>query len=96
MGVFSQGYWQILDLRVYINAMNIVTSLLRVLPICSICFVLALPQVHADSDEDTPLTQTMKQSSNALKSLRKIDKDDEIYGQVSKEVCNIEKWIMIS
>jgi hypothetical protein len=56
--------------------MNIVTSLLRVLPICFICFVLALPQVHADSDEDTPLTQTMKQSSNALKSLRKIDKDD--------------------
>ena len=28
------------------------------------------------SDDDTPLTKTMEQSSDALKSLRKIDKDD--------------------
>jgi len=52
------------------------TSLLRLLSVCSICALSTITPADADSDDDTPLTETMKQSSGALKSLRKIDKDD--------------------
>ena len=52
------------------------TSLLRLLSVCSICALSTITAADADSDDDTPLTETMKQSSGALKSLRKIDKDD--------------------
>ena len=60
----------------YINAMKFDTSLLRLLSVCSICALSTITPADADSDDDTPLTETMKQSSGALKSLRKIDKDD--------------------
>jgi len=60
----------------YINAMKFDTSLLRLLSVCSICALSTVTPADADSDDDTPLTETMKQSSGALKSLRKIDKDD--------------------
>lgn len=60
----------------YINVMKITNSLTSIWPVCCLCFVMCMPQVHADSDEDTPLTKTMTESSKALKELRKIDKDD--------------------
>ena len=56
--------------------MNFVTPLLRLLSVGSLCSAVLIAQVHADSDEDTPLTKTMTESSKALKSLRKIDRDD--------------------
>lgn len=60
----------------YINVMKFDTSLLRLLSVCSICALSTITPAGADSDDDTPLTKTMEQSSDALKSLRKIDKDD--------------------
>lgn len=67
--------------------MKFVTSLLRLLSICSLCSVALVAQVHADSDEDTPLTKTMTESSKALKSLRKIDKDDWAGGAEAARVA---------
>jgi hypothetical protein len=60
----------------YINAMKFDTSLLRLLSVFSICALSTITPADADSDDDTPLAKTMEQSSDALKSLRKIDKDD--------------------
>ena len=60
----------------YINVMKFDTSLLRLLSVCSICALSTITPAGAESDDDTPLTKTMEQSSDALKSLRKIDKDD--------------------
>ncbi len=63
----------------YINHMKFVTTLLRFLSICSLCSTVLIAQAYAD-DDDTPLEKTMSESSKALKSLRKIDKDDWVGG----------------
>lgn len=60
----------------YINAMKFINFCLPKMLISSFCFVALIPCAHADSDEDTPLTKTMTESSKALKSLRKIDRHD--------------------
>lgn len=36
----------------------------------------ALTPAHADSEDETPLAKTMEESSEAIKELRKIDKND--------------------
>ncbi|MBT8036857.1 MAG: hypothetical protein KJO21_04870 [Verrucomicrobiae bacterium] len=44
-----------------------------VLPVMTVSLVLAQPTM---ADDDTPLAKTMEQMSDALKSLRKMDKSD--------------------
>lgn len=57
---------------------NKTTFFRMVAPVVAASFALAAPVVaHGDEDhEHTPLGEAMEQTSKALKSLRKIDKDD--------------------
>ncbi len=48
----------------------------RIFSLVGILGVCALTPVQADSVDDTPLTKTMEEASEAIKSLRKIDKND--------------------
>lgn len=48
----------------------------RIFSLVGILGVCALTPVQADSVDDTPLAKTMEEASEAIKSLRKIDKND--------------------
>ena len=47
-----------------------------ILPVFTASLVLCQPTMAADDDDDTPLAKAMSQTSDALKSLRKMDKND--------------------
>lgn len=49
---------------------------IRIISLVGILGLCALSPVQADSDDDTPLTKTMEETSEAIKTLRKIDRDD--------------------
>lgn len=46
------------------------------LPVFSMSLAICQPVVADDEEEDTPLAKAMEQTSDALKSLRKMDKSD--------------------
>lgn len=64
-------------LALYLAVMNLdILPFRLVLPVCLLS-LFVMPPVSADDDEDkTPLTETMEQTSEALKSLRKMELDD--------------------
>lgn len=49
---------------------------MRIFSLVGIFGVCVLTPLQADSDDDTPLTKTMEEASEAIKSLRKIDRND--------------------
>ena len=59
-----------------------------ILPIFTASLVLCQPTMADDDDkDDTPLAKAMKQTSDALKSLRKMPKDDWAAGAKAARVA---------